>query len=292
MASNFYPQLGISQIMTEMNDSALSSASTVYHGVVNTAISELRERRRACQKLMKDYCHGFDQVLGVGPEITEDARVELDEDRRTLFHSISEYWMRANQLYDADGEEGRAALDATLKAIEKFRRDYNRTQFFDVNFRKLEMNKLPAFRIPTKEDNGMIYQHADPQPPTAHVAMEVDLPPPSGSKRGRNQSSPGSTIVQQKKKGPGGPRTSSPLPGSIVVPETPIGNYENATRPKTNKNKNNNPNNNNNNRDDGNNAGRDENSADSGFLMPPPQNNLRRVRTANWVDGQSVTSVA
>ena len=126
MASNFCPQLDVSQIMTELNDSALSSTSTVYHGVINTAISELRERRKACQKLMKEYLHGFDQVLGVAPEITEDACVDLDEDRRTLFHSISEYWMRANQLYDADGDEGRAALEATLKAIERFRRDYDR----------------------------------------------------------------------------------------------------------------------------------------------------------------------
>ena len=181
--------------MTEMNDSMTSSASTVYHGVVNTAISELRQRRKACQSLLKDYSSQFDRVLGVAPEIMEDVCCDLDEDRRLLFHSISEYWVRANQLCDADGDEGHAALNATLKAIERMRRDYDRTQFFDEGFQKLPMNKLPIFCIPTKKDNGMIYQHANPQQPVANAMTEVNLPPSSGSKRGRLQSSPGSRIV-------------------------------------------------------------------------------------------------
>ena len=290
---------GGNSIMTEvgMNDSITSATSTVYHGVMTSSVCELRAMRQNCLAMITDYVTRFDQALGVAPEIMEENHRVMDEDRRTIFKAVSNYWVRANQLCDADSIEGRADLNATLKAIEGMRRNFDRTKFFNVDFRYLKQNKLPTMRIPTKNDNGMIYAFDDPEYPVpASTTEDSNGLPPSGSKRGRDQASPGS-VVQQKKKGPAGPRHSSP----IVVPDEPRRCYLNRDNPTlgngqrvfdiqsivdvTNVNPGTNGTETNvEKRDEAN----ENNSAGSDFLVPPPPTAIRRTaRTAAWVSGQS-----
>ena len=286
--------------MTEigMNDSMASTTSTVYHGVMTSTVCELRAMRQNCLAMIADYVTRFDQALGVAPEIMEENHRVMDEDRRTIYKGVSNYWVRANQLCDADSIEGRADLNATLKAIEGMRRNFDRTKFFNVDFRYLKQNRLPTMRIPTKDDNGMIYAYDDPEYPVAASTTEdPNGLPPSGSKRGRDQASPGS-VVQQKKKGPTGPRHSSP----IIVPDEPRRCYLNRDNPtlgngqrvfdlqsipssvNMNAGVAKGPEVNEEEKSESN----ENNSAGSGFLMPPPPTAIRRTaRTAQWVNGQS-----
>ena len=278
-----------------MNDSMTSSTSTVYHGVMSSTVCELRAMRQNCFAMIGDYVTRFDQAQGVASENMEEEHRVMDEDRRTIFTAVSNYWIRANQLCDADSIEGRADLNATLKAIEGMRRDFDRTEFFNVDFRYLKQNKLPEMRITTKDDNGMIYAYDDPKYPVAVPASEASKGlPPTGSKRGREQNSPNS-IVQQKKKGPMGPRHSSP----IIVPDEPRRCYLNRDNPtlgngqrifdlqSINGNANAMAGVNNVGEVDDRGEEKSQNSADS-ILMPPPPTMIRRSsRTAAWVDGQS-----
>ena len=139
----------------------------------------------------------------------------------------------------------------------------------------------------------MIYAYDDPEYPVAASSTEdPNGLPPAGSKRGRDQASPGS-IVQQKKKGPAGPRHSSP----IIVPDEPRRCYLNRDNPTLGNGQrvfdlqsivDANPSANGENANEEGKNDAVENSGSSGFLMPPPPTAIRRSsRTAAWVDGQS-----
>ena len=122
----------------------VSTISSIYDGVVNDVVSELLSLRQTCLQLLKNYIDRWDQVQGVAPEVSNEC-CTLDEDRGALFDSICNHWIRANQICDAGSLEGRAQLNAMLKAVERMRRDYASSCYFDEGFFGIGKNKLQSF---------------------------------------------------------------------------------------------------------------------------------------------------